>query len=131
MCHSSTGHQTTWLCSAADSKPSTTRRLRRGYQAAEHDRLHVVQGAGSAVDGKPSLEEDSELRNMILSMVDEPLAILIKLADRLHNMRTVGRHTAALASSATRPRCIITSRNNCVPESQCTAVMQQAASCDG
>lgn len=49
----------------------------------------VVQGAGSAADGKPTDAEESELRNMILSMVDEPLAILIKLADRLHNMRTV------------------------------------------
>jgi (p)ppGpp synthase/HD superfamily hydrolase len=41
------------------------------------------------VDGQPSCEEEGELRNMILAMVDEPLAILIKLADRLHNMRTV------------------------------------------
>jgi hypothetical protein len=28
-------------------------------------------------------------RNMILTMVGEPLVIAIKLADRLHNMRTV------------------------------------------
>ena len=33
--------------------------------------------------------EEDELRNLILTMVDEPLAIVIKLADRLHNMRTV------------------------------------------
>lgn len=33
--------------------------------------------------------EEDELRNLILTMVDEPVAIVIKLADRLHNMRTV------------------------------------------
>jgi len=33
--------------------------------------------------------DDQELRALILSMVDEPLVILIKLADRLHNMRTI------------------------------------------
>lgn len=53
----------------------------------QHARL--PQGAGVTVDGQPSCEEYGELRNMILAMVDEPLAILIKLADRLHNMRTV------------------------------------------
>ena len=37
-------------------------------------------------DGR--MEED-QLRNLILTMCDEPVAILIKLADRLHNMRTV------------------------------------------
>ena len=30
-----------------------------------------------------------DLRNMILAMVDEPLVLVVKLADRLHNMRTV------------------------------------------
>ncbi len=34
-------------------------------------------------------EEDADLRNMILAMVDEPLVLVVKLADRLHNMRTV------------------------------------------
>jgi len=33
--------------------------------------------------------DDAELRRLILGMVDEPLVILIKLADRLHNMRTI------------------------------------------
>ena len=37
----------------------------------------------------PTDEEENLLREMILTMVAEPLAILIKLADRLHNMRTV------------------------------------------
>lgn len=36
-----------------------------------------------------SSEEEALLRQMILTMVAEPLVILIKLADRLHNMRTV------------------------------------------
>eukprot|EP00887_Chlorella_sp_A99_P008297 scaffold12.g8297.t1 len=36
-----------------------------------------------------SSEEEAQLRQMILTMVAEPLVILIKLADRLHNMRTV------------------------------------------
>ena len=42
-------------------------------------------------DGTPVLtkEEEVDLRNMILAMVDEPLVLVIKLADRLHNMRTV------------------------------------------
>jgi (p)ppGpp synthase/HD superfamily hydrolase len=30
-----------------------------------------------------------DLRGMILAMVDEPLVLVVKLADRLHNMRTV------------------------------------------
>ena len=34
-------------------------------------------------------EEVMDLRGMILAMVDEPLVLVVKLADRLHNMRTV------------------------------------------
>jgi len=45
--------------------------------------------AGGEAAAKPAATEENELRNLILTMVDEPLAILIKLADRLHNMRTV------------------------------------------
>jgi (p)ppGpp synthase/HD superfamily hydrolase len=56
---------------------------------ADPQRFGLPQGASDAVDAQPSCEEEGELRNMILAMVDEPLAILIKLADRLHNMRTV------------------------------------------
>ena len=41
--------------------------------------------APAATDKK----EEDDLRNLILIMVDEPLAIVVKLADRLHNMRTV------------------------------------------
>ena len=40
-------------------------------------------------ESSPTIEEENLLREMILTMVGEPLAILIKLADRLHNMRTV------------------------------------------
>ena len=34
-------------------------------------------------------EEETQLRSLILSMIDEPLVLVVKLADRLHNMRTV------------------------------------------
>ena len=34
-------------------------------------------------------EDEDRLRTMILTMVHEPLVIVVKLADRLHNMRTV------------------------------------------
>jgi len=38
---------------------------------------------------KPTRKEIDKLRAMIVTMVSEPLVIVIKLADRLHNMRTV------------------------------------------
>ncbi|KAJ1390873.1 hypothetical protein SESBI_37116 [Sesbania bispinosa] len=47
-----------------------------------HRRLSVNQG----VLGQ---EEASNLRVMLLGMVDDPRVVLIKLADRLHNMRTI------------------------------------------
>ena len=34
-------------------------------------------------------EEEEQLRAFIVSMVSDPLVLVIKLADRLHNMRTV------------------------------------------
>lgn len=34
-------------------------------------------------------EEEEQLRSFIVNMVSEPLVLVIKLADRLHNMRTV------------------------------------------
>lgn len=40
-------------------------------------------------DAQPTSEEAAQLRQMILTMVSEPLVIVVKLADRLHNMRTV------------------------------------------
>ena len=36
-----------------------------------------------------SKKEEEQLRIFILSMVSEPLVLVVKLADRLHNMRTV------------------------------------------
>ncbi|CAJ1926679.1 unnamed protein product [Sphenostylis stenocarpa] len=47
-----------------------------------HRRVSVNQG----VLGQ---EEASNLRVMLLGMVDDPRVVLIKLADRLHNMRTI------------------------------------------
>lgn len=47
-----------------------------------HRRVNVNQG----VLGQ---EEASNLRGMLLGMIDDPRVVLIKLADRLHNMRTI------------------------------------------
>lgn len=40
-------------------------------------------------DAERTAQEAAQLRQMILTMVSEPLVIVVKLADRLHNMRTV------------------------------------------
>ncbi len=40
-------------------------------------------------DAEPTPQEAAQLRHMIVTMVSEPLVIVVKLADRLHNMRTV------------------------------------------
>ncbi|KAI4295309.1 hypothetical protein L6164_035369 [Bauhinia variegata] len=47
-----------------------------------HRRVNVNQGALGQ-------EEANNLRVMLLGMVDDPRVVLIKLADRLHNMRTI------------------------------------------
>lgn len=47
-----------------------------------HRRINVDQGALGH-------EEANNLRVMLLGMVDDPRVMLIKLADRLHNMRTI------------------------------------------
>ncbi|PRW20358.1 GTP diphosphokinase chloroplastic isoform X1 isoform A [Chlorella sorokiniana] len=61
-----------------------------------------------------SVEEEEALRKMILTMVGEPLVIAIKLADRLHNMRTVyalsPEKQAAVASETRRVWCSLAER---------------------
>ncbi|KAG7981068.1 hypothetical protein I3843_05G213400 [Carya illinoinensis] len=47
-----------------------------------HRRIHVNSGTLDP-------EEANNLRVMLLGMVDDPRVVLIKLADRLHNMRTI------------------------------------------
>ncbi|KAJ7982689.1 Guanosine-3',5'-bis(Diphosphate) 3'-pyrophosphohydrolase [Quillaja saponaria] len=47
-----------------------------------HRRINVNEGALGQ-------EEANNLRVMLLGMVDDPRVVLIKLADRLHNMRTI------------------------------------------
>ncbi|GAY48853.1 hypothetical protein CUMW_114870 [Citrus unshiu] len=47
-----------------------------------HRRINVNQGTLGH-------EEANDLRVMLLGMVDDPRVVLIKLADRLHNMRTI------------------------------------------
>jgi len=62
----------------------------------------------------PTDEEENLLREMILTMVAEPLAILIKLADRLHNMRTVyalgAEKRQAVADETRRVWCSLAER---------------------
>ncbi|PSC74447.1 Guanosine-3, 5 -bis(diphosphate) 3 -pyrophosphohydrolase [Micractinium conductrix] len=63
---------------------------------------------------QPTKEEELQLRTMILTMVGEPLVIAIKLADRLHNMRTVyalsPEKAQAVASETRRVWCSLAER---------------------
>ncbi|OVA12056.1 HD/PDEase domain [Macleaya cordata] len=59
-------------------------------------------------------EEANNLRVMLLGMVDDPRVVLIKLADRLHNMRTIhalsSRKAQAVAQETLAVWCSLASR---------------------
>src|SRR5512136_1894467 len=70
---------------------TTTERLERTFGG---EVAHVVEGVTkiSAISFSSSEERQAEnFRKMLLAMVDDIRVILVKLADRLHNMRTL-RH---------------------------------------
>ncbi|KAL4419557.1 hypothetical protein ABPG77_006888 [Micractinium sp. CCAP 211/92] len=84
---------------------------------------------------QPTKEEEAQLRDMILTMVGEPLVIAIKLADRLHNMRTVyalsPEKQQAVASETRRVWCSLAERLGMFAlkselEDLCFAVLQPA-----
>ena len=72
------------------SQLSTTNQLVRRKLRLERG-AHADGEMGNSMDMEK--RETEKLRTMIVTMVSEPLVIVIKLADRLHNMRTVCTNT--------------------------------------
>ncbi|KAK3276560.1 hypothetical protein CYMTET_15372 [Cymbomonas tetramitiformis] len=79
------------------------------------------------------LEENEVLRRLVLSIVDDPRVMLVKLADRLHNMRTLyvlpPRKQVALAQETLNVWCGLAARLGVFSlkaelEDQCFAVLQ-------
>jgi len=87
-------------------------------------------------DAQPTPHEATQLRCMILTMVSEPLVIVVKLADRLHNMRTVyalaPEKQRAVAEETRRVWCSLAERLGMFAlkselEDLCFAVLQPSA----
>jgi len=63
-----------------------------------HDVLHIVSGVTKLSKlpfNSAQAREAESIRKMLLAMADDIRVILIKLADRLHNMRTLQFHNSA------------------------------------
>lgn len=65
-----------------------------------HRRINVNQAT-------LGFEEANNLRVMLLGMVDDPRVVLIKLADRLHNMRTIYALPSAKAKAVAQETLVI------------------------
>ena len=66
---------------------------------------HIVEGVTkiSKIDFATAEERQAEnVRKMMLAMVDDIRVVLIKLADRLHNMRTLEHLAAGTAAKIAR-----------------------------
>jgi GTP pyrophosphokinase len=84
------------VCVAAgllhDVVEDTLTTIERIRETFGHDVAHIVEGVTkiSAISFSSSEERQVEnFRKMLLAMVDDIRVILVKLADRLHNMRTL------------------------------------------
>jgi len=77
------------LHDVVEDTPTTIERLRQEFGA---DVAHIVEGLTkiSRIEFvSPEQRQAENLRKMLLAMVDDIRVVMVKLADRLHNMRTL------------------------------------------
>jgi GTP pyrophosphokinase len=77
------------LHDVVEDTPTTTERLQQEFGA---EVAHIVEGVTkiNRIEFASAEEKQAEnLRKMVLAMVDDIRVVMVKLADRLHNMRTL------------------------------------------